>query len=160
GLALHAFHGDRGRFPPGMISTSDDVSDADATGFTLLLPYLEQDNVYRRYTFNRPWSDPANYEAVGLPIKVFFCPANRETGTIDLQPMAAEWNTVLPPEAASCDYAFCKGANASLFHDGKRVPEGARGVFGIAATVREGVRLSDVTDGTSSTLALGDAAGG
>jgi prepilin-type N-terminal cleavage/methylation domain-containing protein/prepilin-type processing-associated H-X9-DG protein len=160
GLALHGFHGDRGHFPPGMISSSDDVSDADATGFTLLLPYVEQESVFRLYSFDRPWSDPANYEAVGLPLKLFFCPANRESGRIDLGPMAAEWNTVLPPWVASCDYAFCKGANGSLFHDGTRGPEEARGVFGVASSERDGIRFAQILDGTSNTLALGDAAGG
>jgi len=160
GLALHAFHGDRGHFPPGMISSSDDVSDADATGFTLLLPYVEQENVFRLYTFDRPWSDPANYTAVGLPVKLFFCPGNRDSGRIDLSPMAAEWNTVLPPFAASCDYAFCKGANGSLFHDSMRVPEEARGVFGVASSEADGIRFAQILDGTSNTLAMGDATGG
>jgi prepilin-type N-terminal cleavage/methylation domain-containing protein/prepilin-type processing-associated H-X9-DG protein len=160
GLALHAFHGDRNQFPPGMISTSDDVGDADATGFTLLLPYIEQDNVFRIYSFDRPWSDPINYTAVGLPVKLFFCPANRETGAIDLGPIAAEWNFPLPPFVASCDYAFCKGANGSLFHDSTRVPAEVRGVFGVAPSAQDGVRMAQILDGTSNTLAIGDAAGG
>jgi prepilin-type N-terminal cleavage/methylation domain-containing protein/prepilin-type processing-associated H-X9-DG protein len=160
GLALHNFHGDRGHFPPGMISASDDVSDASATGFTLLLPYLEQDNVFRIYSFDKPWSDPANYAAVGLIVKVFFCPANRDSGLIDLRPIAAEWNFALPPFAACCDYAFCKGANGSLFHDTTRVPTQLQGVFGIRGPGEPGVSLLHIMDGSSNTLAIGDAAGG
>ena len=71
GLALHNFHGDRGHFPPGLISSSDDACDAEATGFTLLLPYIEQDSVYRVYNFDHPWYDVTNYLAVGLPVKIF-----------------------------------------------------------------------------------------
>ncbi len=160
GLALHAFHGDRGHLPPGLVCSSDDVSDAEATGFTLLLPYVEQDNVFRRYTFDRPWFDPANYEAVGLPVKIFFCPANRNSGTFDLRPIAAEWNTPLPPVAGSCDYAFCKGANGSLFHDSARGPGNLQGAFGVRPSGEPGVSLLHIADGTSNTLALGDAAGG
>jgi prepilin-type N-terminal cleavage/methylation domain-containing protein/prepilin-type processing-associated H-X9-DG protein len=160
GLALHQFHGDNQRFPPGMICPSDNVSDAEATGFTLLLPYIEQDNVFRLYDFDRPWCDPVNYTAVGLPVKLFFCPANRITGFIDLRPIAAEWNFALPPFAASCDYAFCKGANASLFHDGMRGPPELRGVFGVATSQMDGIRMAQITDGLSNTLAMGDAAGG
>src|SRR5207248_3645009 len=44
GLALHSYHGTQECFPPGMISSSRTIPDAEATGFTCLLPYLEQDN--------------------------------------------------------------------------------------------------------------------
>src|SRR6516162_8540966 len=49
GLALHGFHDDHGHFPPGLISSSDNASDATASGFTFILPYIEQDNVFRLY---------------------------------------------------------------------------------------------------------------
>src|SRR5579871_3645038 len=51
GLSLHSYHDARGCFPPGLVSTTDDVRDAEASGFTYLLPYLEQDNTYRLYHF-------------------------------------------------------------------------------------------------------------
>ncbi len=161
GLALHAYHGVRGSFPPGMVSTSSNLSDAEATGFTFVLPYLEQDNTYRLYHFDAPWYAPDNYEAVGIPVPLFYCPANRIQGWIDLQRIAAQWQTPLPPRAASCDYAFCKGANASLTFFGRRIPLGVRGVFPICRSGRiGGVRLIDIRDGTSNTLAMGEAIGG
>jgi prepilin-type processing-associated H-X9-DG protein len=162
GLALHNYHGDHGYFPPGMICSVDDVSDAEATGFTLLLPYIEQENVARIYSLAEPWSAPVNYQAVAVTVNLFFCPSNRNTGWIDLAPMAAEWNTPLPPRAAACDYAFCKGANGSMNHDATRCPANVQGVFGIRSAVdgAVGLRMLAITDGTSNTLAMGDAAGG
>jgi prepilin-type N-terminal cleavage/methylation domain-containing protein/prepilin-type processing-associated H-X9-DG protein len=160
GLALHGFHDDRGHFPPGLISSSDNASDATATGFTFLLPYIEQDNVFRLYNFDQPWFDQVNYTAVGLPVKMFFCPANRTSGFIDLRPIAAEWNFALPPIASSCDYAFCKGANASLFHDWMRGPPEVRGVFGVSSSEADGIRMAQITDGLTNTFAMGDSAGG
>jgi prepilin-type N-terminal cleavage/methylation domain-containing protein/prepilin-type processing-associated H-X9-DG protein len=162
GLALHNYHGSFECFPPGLVSDGANTSDAEATGFTYLLPCLEQDNTQRLYHFDRPWFDTANYQAVGIGVKLFFCPSNRDQGVIDLGPIAAEWQTPLPPVAASCDYAFCRGANGALNLDWSRIPVTVRGVFNIRPPdeQRSGLRLTDITDGTSMTFAMGDAAGG
>jgi prepilin-type N-terminal cleavage/methylation domain-containing protein/prepilin-type processing-associated H-X9-DG protein len=160
GIALHQYNDLNQGFPPGMISTETDIADAQATGFTMLLPYIEQDNTYQLYHFDQSWFQPVNYQAVAIPVKTYFCPANREGGQIDLAPFAAEWNTPLPPLAGSLDYAFCKGANAALNLGGDRIPPNVRGVFGVHRVGEPGVRLIDIHDGTSSTLAIGDAAAG
>jgi prepilin-type processing-associated H-X9-DG protein len=162
GLALHNYHDTNHCFPPGMVCSDSNTSDAEATGFTLLLPYLEQENVRNLYHFDQPWFQPANYEAVGTAVKSFFCPTNREQGIIDLAPFAAQWQTTLPPTAAACDYAFCKGANAAVQPDWARIPVAVRGVFNIRPPdeSHSGVRIDDITDGTSTTLAMGDATAG
>jgi prepilin-type processing-associated H-X9-DG protein len=80
---------------------------------------------------------------------------------IDLGPFAKEWNVTLPPRAVAGDYALSKGANAALHRDGERVPLPVRGVFGVLPSASSpAVRLADVTDGTSHTFAIGEAAGG
>jgi prepilin-type N-terminal cleavage/methylation domain-containing protein/prepilin-type processing-associated H-X9-DG protein len=162
GLALHHYHGARGCFPPGMVCDEPDAGDAEATGYTYLLPYLEQDNTHRLYDIDSPWYAQVNYQAVGIQISLFFCPSNRVQGSLDLQPMAAEWSTDLPPTAAGCDFAFCKGANGALTNNWRRTPAEVRGVFGLrrSTEVGVGVRLLDIRDGTATTLAMGDATGG
>jgi prepilin-type N-terminal cleavage/methylation domain-containing protein/prepilin-type processing-associated H-X9-DG protein len=162
GLALHNYHGDYDCFPPGMVSSEINVSDAESTGFTFLLPYLEQDNTQRLYHFDEPWYLPDNFQAVGTEIKLFYCPSNRDGGSIDLGPIAAQWSITLPPRAASCDYAFCHGANGGLGRDWAKIPLSVRGVFNIRSVRRgiSGVRIADISDGTSNTFALGEAAGG
>jgi prepilin-type N-terminal cleavage/methylation domain-containing protein/prepilin-type processing-associated H-X9-DG protein len=162
GLALHHYHLAHECFPPGMVSSGINVSDAEATGFTYLLPYLEQDNTHRLYHFDEPWFGRSNYDVVAIPVKLFFCPSNRDQGSIDLTPIAEQWATPLPPRAASCDYAFCKGANGAVPQDWNRIPVTVRGVFHIRPPdePRSGVRLTDISDGTSSTFAMGDAVGG
>jgi type II secretory pathway pseudopilin PulG len=156
GIALHHYHLDYEEFPPGMTSSSNDLSNGEATGFTYLLPYLEQDNVQKTYNFGAPWYHPSNYVPVGLPIKLLYCPSNRNSGSMDLTPWAAQFSTALPPTAASTDYAFCKGANAALSSRSGRVPTEARGVF----DVNSAVRIAHIYDGTTNTLAMGDASGG
>jgi prepilin-type N-terminal cleavage/methylation domain-containing protein/prepilin-type processing-associated H-X9-DG protein len=161
GISLHNYHAVFDALPPGMVSDGN-VSDATATGFTFMLPFLEQDTTFAEYNFSQPWYQPANYTAVGTEIKIFYCPSNRSSGALNLAQIAAEWNTRLPPLAASCDYAFCKGANASLNSDWTKMPVPVRGVFGIrgSSEIRQGVRFDDIIDGTSNTIAMGDATGG
>jgi prepilin-type N-terminal cleavage/methylation domain-containing protein/prepilin-type processing-associated H-X9-DG protein len=162
GLALHNYHDSQGCFPPGMVSSVTNISDAEASGFTFLLPFLEQDTTYKIYHFENPWWDTSNFQAVGTQVKTFFCPSNRDGGLLDLAPYAELWSTDLPPVAAGLDYAFCKGANAALTHAWTTIPAEVRGVFAVhqSADLDPGVRISDITDGTSSTFAMGDAAAG
>jgi prepilin-type processing-associated H-X9-DG protein len=156
GIALHHYHLDHSCFPPGILSEHDDLANGDATGFTKLLPYFEQDNVAREYHFEVPWWETANYVPVGLPIRLLYCPSNRATGVIDLGPMSQAWACTLPPYAAGTDYAFSKGMIATLIRDPNRLPTRARGVF----DVNSKIRIADIQDGTTMTFALGDAAAG
>ena len=162
GLALHNYNDVNESLPPGLVCSSSDVSDAAATAFTFLLPFLEQDNTFHLYHFEDPWYAVSNYAVVGISVKVFLCPTNRVQGEIDLKPVASQWNMPLPTVAASCDYLLCKGANGALPQDGSRTPLEVRGVFRIypSSDERAGVRFSEIEDGTSNTFALGEGAGG
>lgn len=162
GLALHNYHDVHKGLPAGMVSDVSNTEDAAATGFTYILPFLEQDTTHRLYRFEEEWFAPANYRAVGIEVKMFFCPTNRDRGNINLEPFEAQWGYPLPPVAASLDYAFCRGATGALHGDAERTPRRVRGVFDIRprTTARSVIKLSDTVDGTSMTFAIGDAAGG
>src|SRR5262245_49426879 len=162
GLALHHYHLLNDCFPPALTCSETNVTDAEATGFTFLLPFLEQRNLQDLYDFDEPWYAPANYRAVGVEVPIFFCPTNRSFGRLDLSPFVLEWGVPLPPVAACCDYAFCRGANGAVHRDASRIPLAARGVFNIARPENShaGVRMEQISDGTSNTIAMGDAAGG
>jgi prepilin-type N-terminal cleavage/methylation domain-containing protein/prepilin-type processing-associated H-X9-DG protein len=174
GLALHGFHDANGYLPPGL-ATEGNNQDCFHTGFTYLLPHIEQDNIYRLYHFDQQWYAVENYPAVEQQAAIFFCPSNRSSGTIDLTPFIKQWGAPMPPYVGACDYVLCKGANACLWTDTSQIPPQARGLFNevqFGSTVnpsgqgpwvpipQQSVRLTNITDGLSSTLAIGEAAGG
>jgi prepilin-type N-terminal cleavage/methylation domain-containing protein/prepilin-type processing-associated H-X9-DG protein len=164
GLALHGYHDAHKGLPAGLVTWAGNTAstDCEATGFTRLLPHIEQETVHRIYKFNEPWWGLGNYQAVGTELKLFFCPSNRDSGKLDLGPMAQQWATVLPPFAACADYAFFRGATGTLHENASLAPREVRGLFDVrpfdaAAAV---YKLTDIGDGTSLTMALGEAAGG
>jgi prepilin-type N-terminal cleavage/methylation domain-containing protein/prepilin-type processing-associated H-X9-DG protein len=165
GLALHNFHNTAGYLPPGMLSVTS-ITDSSHTAFTYLLPYLEQDNAHRLYHYDAAWFDKVNYAAVAIEIKVFYCPSNRSNGSMDLGPVIQQWNAAMPPIVGAIDYALCKGATASFVTDPGKIPTSVRGLFNITlpvddtSTPRFQVRFTDIHDGLTNTLALGDATGG
>jgi prepilin-type N-terminal cleavage/methylation domain-containing protein/prepilin-type processing-associated H-X9-DG protein len=170
GLALHGYHEAAGSLPPG-ITTWMNGEDAAHTGFTYLLPYLEQDNVFRQFNLKQQWYTQANYAPVGVEIPLMYCPSNRSGGFMDLTAAIYAWGGTLPPRVGSTDYILCYGANATICPNAGLIPQACRGVFNVCAessnsdltnlngTTAGLVRLTDITDGTSTTFAIGEGAG-
>src|SRR5262249_3696553 len=82
------------------------------------------------------------------------------------------WGGSVPPRVGSTDYILCKGANAAVYQNAFLIPPACRGVFNVYANASNPdfvpidgilgglvVRLTDVTDGTSTTFAIGEGAG-
>jgi prepilin-type N-terminal cleavage/methylation domain-containing protein/prepilin-type processing-associated H-X9-DG protein len=155
GLALHSYHDANDGFPAGYtITGSDNLELGGFGGFVYLLPYLEQDSLWQQWDLNAKWYEPPNANLVGTQLKVFFCPSNRARGVIDFSFLVPIAGRPLPNPAA-CDYLFSKGANAALCEQ-CQLPPGGRGAF----DVNTHTRLTDITDGTSTTFAVGEGAGG
>src|SRR5438309_9508023 len=87
GLALHNYHGDRDSFPAGLVSRLSNPAwvmpagncNAEAPDlgpgwsfFASLLPYVEQDALYKSIRLDLPILDPAN-AARPTPVKPYVC---------------------------------------------------------------------------------------
>jgi prepilin-type processing-associated H-X9-DG protein len=129
------------------------LQNGQASGFDLLLPFIEQDNVQALWKRNSSWADPPNLAATQATIKLFYCPSNRTEGSLNLQALAQSLARTLPNPAAT-DYVLCKGTNANLCPQ-TMLPFLARGPF----DVNSRTRIADIHDGTSNTFALGEGAG-
>src|SRR5437868_13078101 len=87
GLSLHNFESTFKRLPPlyggalrGQSTTGASLKFSSIWGSThvFLLPYIEQDNLYKRMTTNEtpPYIDPTFNEAQNMAVPTYVCPAD------------------------------------------------------------------------------------
>src|SRR5258708_15087541 len=84
GLAMHNYHGVKGRFPVGYYDPTPwpQLDNGPGWGWgSYLLPYLEQDNLYRQINFSLDVGDPANAAACKTFLKIFYCPSDIQMTT-------------------------------------------------------------------------------
>src|SRR5215211_5470030 len=70
GLAMHNYHDNYERFPTANSPTF-------GSAFTLILPFVEQDNVRSVYNVNLSPTVYPNNTVTSLPIKIYICPTMR-----------------------------------------------------------------------------------
>src|SRR5262245_44093499 len=81
GLALHSYHDRMGSFPSGYLSAVGPGGPDDDQGpgwgwAALILPDVEQDNLYRQIQLNRDITDPVNAVLRTTSLPVFLCPSD------------------------------------------------------------------------------------
>src|SRR5713226_2529831 len=87
GLALHNYHAAYGKFPPG--SVKGPLAEAGITqpdvnhGWTMfILPYIEQDNLAKRYHWDKPATGWENQEVRRTQLDIVQCPSAPEQNRI------------------------------------------------------------------------------
>src|SRR5260370_30305293 len=83
GLALHNYHGVYNCFPSGYLCQPPQANpNYTAPGWgcgALLLPYIEQDNLYKQINFNLPVEDPSHLTVRTYPVPIYVCPSDTFT---------------------------------------------------------------------------------
>jgi prepilin-type N-terminal cleavage/methylation domain-containing protein/prepilin-type processing-associated H-X9-DG protein len=156
GLALHGYHDAETRFPPGYqsgfpgkSSSSVDVAPGWAWG-VFLLPYLEQEGIFRQLDMNYGCSDAINSSTVRMRVNTFICPGAPNQGPTMLVQDGA--GTVLAQFGIS-NYVANNGQDESWSYS--RVDlAGVRGPGPFFRNSR--TRMADVTDGLASTVFVGE----
>ena len=77
-FALQRYHEEHGSFPPGYIA--DKSGKPIHSWRVLLLPYLENDPLYKAYDFTQPWDGPKNRKLTAVCLREFVCPSDYKIG--------------------------------------------------------------------------------
>jgi prepilin-type N-terminal cleavage/methylation domain-containing protein/prepilin-type processing-associated H-X9-DG protein len=128
GLAIHNFESSFGYFPPARVDATVGFPvtefgiPAPASGTiahgpgTIILPYMEQDNLYRQITLALDFKHPNNRPATSQRVKTFLCPSSPEDqARIDngLAP-AGQGTGTATMQTSPSDYAIANGYNGQL----------------------------------------------
>ncbi|HZT80002.1 MAG TPA: DUF1559 domain-containing protein, partial [Gemmataceae bacterium] len=111
----------------------------------LLLPYVDQDPLYRRIDLNVAVEDPRHADVITAIVKTYVCPADRSTGVFTVLDETTSRPLVT---AATNSYAACYGEWWQVYE----AP--GTGMF----CKNSATRTLDVSDGTSYTMAIGERA--
>ena len=76
GIALISYHDANQHFPPAVVR--DKAGKPLCSWRVLILPYLEQDNIYKKWKLDEPWDSPNNKPLSDLVVKVYVAPGAPE----------------------------------------------------------------------------------
>ena len=115
-LAMHHYHLDFGKLPPRarLAGSADANNGAGATWAVLIMPYLEQDNLYKQWDLSRRYYDQNDAARRGF-VRIYFCPTRRsagsspETSTSGDQSVLADGSLASNVAGALGDYAVNLG---------------------------------------------------
>jgi prepilin-type N-terminal cleavage/methylation domain-containing protein/prepilin-type processing-associated H-X9-DG protein len=151
GLALHNYHDAVGVLPMGYVARRPFIDGATDTApgwawGTMILSQLEQGPLYSAVNFSLPVEAPQNSTVIQSMITTYLCPSDVASEPFPVTDAAGTTLAVAAPSS----YAACVGGNET---------DTARGInndgLGAGAFFRNSrVRLADITDGTSQTIAV------
>ena len=162
GLALLTYHDARGRLP--FARTSHDQT--GHTWYVDILPYMEGQNIYSQWVANdkSPTIRSPNFEeqtqkVIEFTLPEYYCPTRRTPSLISKD----EGNGAVAIRGSVGDYAVCVNDAGTADWSGADDPRPSNGAFfngyariNPAKNNRGGLKLREITDGTSKTFFVGE----
>jgi type II secretory pathway pseudopilin PulG len=157
GLAFHMYHDTYGYLPPNRLS------DMHATWAVLILPYLEQNNLYSQWDLTQIYYDQSDTARL-TSVPIYFCSSRRSASTPPGHSIAGDQNddigSTLGPfvPGALGDYATCTGTDNcdGADCDGHLYNGAFRSAMNQYGRFLGYVSFAQITDGLSNTLFAGD----
>jgi prepilin-type processing-associated H-X9-DG protein len=152
GTALQNHESNHRSFPAGVISRGGLFTPSRMTWAVQLFPFVEQKRVFNQFKFNAApfmnavWGAPVNCSGkaapTAQPLSVMVCPSDMLGG-------ATHYLTYTKGTYARGNYAACFG-NLDIGHTYNKTSPHLPAAFGY----NQGVRIKDIRDGSSNTLAF------
>jgi prepilin-type processing-associated H-X9-DG protein len=172
GLALHNYHDAIGYLPAYGFDFATQPNPPFGTeghsAFSVILPYIEQQNLSNIMRVDRTVADPVNLPppyganiAGGTKIPIYLCPSAPDR-TVDYGPyfVSLGFPNLGPLVLGGLDYAVVRGFSSTFWNNcATAIPwpgstdSGAMGVKGGKT------KLTDITDGTTNTILVSEDAG-
>jgi prepilin-type N-terminal cleavage/methylation domain-containing protein len=157
GLALHMYHFDHNKLP------ANRLSDLHATWAVLILPYLEQRNLYSQWNIVRTYYQQADLARL-TPVPIYFCPSRRSAQTPPGASIAGDQDDDTGPTlgphtpGALGDYGTCTGTDNcdGCDCDGQVYNGAFRAFVNQYGQPLGSISFPQITDGLSNTLFVGD----
>jgi prepilin-type N-terminal cleavage/methylation domain-containing protein/prepilin-type processing-associated H-X9-DG protein len=168
GLALQTYHDNLGQFPPGYIDGNTDPTktpDQDmGPGWgwaAFLLPYVEQDPLFRQINLTVPVGTGVNAMLSGQGLSIYQCPSDPLQ-----QPFPVYDSTFTKPivTLAHANYVGCNGWEECFWNaggagdgSGNDGLDGGLGLAGDGPFFRNSnIKISNVLDGLSNSIFVGE----
>ncbi len=154
-LAMHNWESTYGTFPPPAIYGKD--GKPLLSWRVAILPYLDQDTLYKQFHLDEPWDSPHNRKLLTSMPRVYAIPGKKEVDKTFYQVFVGE-STIFEGTPAGGGGGPSPGAGGGPAGIGGPAAgggppsAGAAGPGGATGEPRRGMRLVDITDGTSNTL--------
>jgi prepilin-type N-terminal cleavage/methylation domain-containing protein len=160
GLAMHNYESTYTMFPPSRINLSSPTF--QQTWNVMILPYIEQSNMYAKYNFNLNWYNTANDLVTTTLLPAFVCPSTPGTRKL---PTTALYSALTggyrsdQPIFGYNDYGSINAVRNAFIVSSGMASIGTKDSMGALGRGPGGTRIRDITDGTSNTMLLAEDAG-
>lgn len=163
GLALHNYHDVHRAFPPGWIAVSNSSHMAhdgrNGAGWgTMILPFLEQAPLYKKFDADVAIIDPVNADFLSEVLTSWQCPSDPKPNKWQI--LHEDGSGTVLAELPTANYIASFG---TIELDGCEAAAGTAPVNPRGQCIGDGmfyhnskISIRDVTDGTTNTLMLGE----
>jgi prepilin-type processing-associated H-X9-DG protein len=149
-LAMHNYEFNMNSFPPSRLGQGY------ATWAVLILPYIEQDNLYRQWNLGLTYYQQ-NTTAQRSAVPIYFCPSRRVANSAPMWSISGDIPSSATLGSGSQNVPGALGDYAaSIDRSGYDYPTTSQPSMTAAFQMGSGTRFADFTDGTSNTILMGE----
>ena len=151
GLALQTYHDAKRAFPGNHRPSA--LTSVRERWFTRILPFLEQDNLYKLYDQNTNWDSATNLPVTSVQLQVALCPSSPNPNRLDFD----EANGFSNATVAVTAYASVYGLWPTFLSATGITQANPLGV--LSKVDGQPISIADITDGTSNTIHVVESSG-